>query len=60
LKNKFKKSLQKQKVDVYSSFTEDNIEFVTPEDEREAVAHVLHSQEIDFFNQEREYYGQNH
>lgn len=60
MKNKSKKSLQKLKVDVYSSFSEDNLEFVTPEDEREAVQHVLYSQEMNFLNQEREYYGQNY
>jgi hypothetical protein len=60
LKNKTKKSRQTKEVDVYSRFSESNIEFVTIQDEREVIAAMRYSQEMEFFNQEREYYDQNH
>lgn len=60
MKNKTKKAQKATKLDVYSSFAEDNLEFVSVIDEREAIAHVLYSQEKEFFNLEREYYDQNH
>lgn len=56
MKNKKDKSLKKQKVDVYSRFSEDNIEFVSREDEREAIAHVLNFQENNFLNNEKGWY----
>jgi hypothetical protein len=56
LKNKTNKSAQKQKIDVYSRFSEDNIEFVSREDEREAILHVLHSHEEKFFTSEKGWY----
>jgi hypothetical protein len=60
LKNKSKKSRQAQEIDVYSRFSESNIEFVNVQDEREIIAAVRYSQEKEFFNHEREYYDQNH
>jgi hypothetical protein len=60
LKNKTKKSRQAQEIDVYSRFSESNIEFVNVQDEREIIAAVRYSQEKEFFNHEREYYDQNH
>lgn len=60
MKNKTKKTKKSTKLDVYSTFAEDNIEFVNRQDEREAIAHVLYSQEKEFLNHEREYYDQNH
>jgi hypothetical protein len=60
LKNKTKKSRQAQEIDVYSRFSESNLEFVNVQDEREIIAAVRYSQEKEFFNHEREYYDQNH
>jgi hypothetical protein len=60
LKNKAKKARQTQEIDVYSRFSESNLEFVTERDEREVIAAMRYSQEKEFFNQEREYYEQNH
>lgn len=60
LKNKSRKSTQVQEVDVYSRFSESNLEFVSIQDEREVIAAMRYSQEKEFFNQEREFYEQNH
>lgn len=60
MKNKVKKTRQVQEVDVYSRFSESNLEFVSIQDEREVIAAMRYSQEMEFFNQEREYYDQNH
>lgn len=60
MKNKPKKTKKIAKLDVYSNFSEEDLGFVTAQDEREAIAHVLYSQEREFFNHEREYYDQNH
>jgi hypothetical protein len=60
LKNKSKETRQTQEVDVYSRFSESNLEFVSIQDEREVIAAMRYSQEKEFFNQEREFYEQNH
>ena len=60
MKNKSKKTRQTQEVDVYSRFSETNLEFVSIQDEREVIAAMRYSQEKEFFNHEREYYDQNH
>jgi hypothetical protein len=60
LKNKVKKTRQVNEVDVYSRFSESNLEFVNVHDEREVIAAMRYSQEKEFFNQEREFYEQNH
>lgn len=60
MKNKVKKTRQTQQVDVYSRFSESNLEFVNVQDEREVIAAMRYSQEKEFFNREREYYEQNH
>lgn len=60
MKNKLKKTRQVSEIDVYSRFSETNLEFVNVQDEREVIAAMRYSQEKEFFNQEREYYDQNH
>ena len=60
MKNKSKETRQTQEVDVYSRFSESNLEFVSIQDEREVIAAMRYSQEKEFFNQEREFYEQNH
>lgn len=60
MKNKVKKTRQVKEIDVYSRFSENNLEFVNIQDEREVIAAMRYSQEKEFFNQEREYYEQNH
>lgn len=60
MKNKTKKRNVSKEIDVYSRFSESNLEFVSVNDEREVIASMRYSQEKEFFNQEREFYEQNH
>lgn len=60
MKNNSKKTRQTKEIDVYSRFSESNLEFVSVQDEREVIEAMRYSQEKEFFNQEREYYEQNH
>ena len=60
MKNNSKKTRQTKEIDVYSRFSESNLEFVNVHDEREVIAAMRYSQEKEFFNREREYYEQNH